>query len=59
MLVNNFGIKMKGNLYVVMGVSGCGKTTIGQLLSNAFNIPFTFIKSIKGPTDKTKAKIND
>ena len=23
-----------------MGVSACGKTTIGQLLSNALNVPF-------------------
>ncbi len=27
-------------VYVVMGVSGCGKTTIGRLLSEKLNIPF-------------------
>lgn len=28
------------NLFIVMGVSGCGKTTIGQLLANHFDCPF-------------------
>lgn len=27
-------------VYVVMGVSGCGKTTVGTLLANEKNIPF-------------------
>lgn len=27
-------------VYVMMGVSGCGKTTIGQLLADRLNIPF-------------------
>lgn len=30
----------KTNLYVIMGVSGTGKTTIGKLLSGVLNIPF-------------------
>lgn len=38
--INQFSIKKKEKIYVIMGVSGCGKTTIGQLLSTAFNIPF-------------------
>ena len=29
----------KTNLYVIMGVSGTGKTTIGKLLSGVLNIP--------------------
>jgi gluconokinase len=28
------------NKYVVMGVSGCGKSSIGEALANALNIPF-------------------
>ena len=27
-------------VYVVMGVSGCGKSTVGKLLANSLNIPF-------------------
>ncbi|MDQ3550649.1 MAG: gluconokinase, partial [Bacteroidota bacterium] len=27
-------------IYIVMGVSGSGKTTIGQLLANALHLPF-------------------
>lgn len=27
-------------VYIMMGVSGCGKTTIGQLLADRLNIPF-------------------
>jgi len=28
------------NVYIVMGVSGCGKTTIGKILSTRLEIPF-------------------
>ena len=28
------------NLIVIMGVSGCGKTSVGELLSKKLNIPF-------------------
>ncbi len=31
---------MQKPVYVVMGVAGCGKTTIGKLLANEFKIPF-------------------
>ncbi|MCR6641029.1 MAG: gluconokinase [Sporocytophaga sp.] len=27
-------------IYIIMGVSGCGKTTIGKLLSSQLNLPF-------------------
>ncbi|WP_028980070.1 gluconokinase [Sporocytophaga myxococcoides] len=27
-------------IYIIMGVSGCGKTTIGKLLSSHLNLPF-------------------
>ncbi|MCH2206385.1 MAG: gluconokinase [Lentisphaerales bacterium] len=27
-------------VYVIMGVSGCGKSTVGKLLANSLNIPF-------------------
>ena len=30
----------KNNLFVIMGVSGTGKTTIGKLLSSALHLPF-------------------
>lgn len=30
----------KGVVFYVMGVSGTGKSTVGKLLSNEFNIPF-------------------
>lgn len=30
----------QAKIFVVMGVSGCGKTTIGKLLASALNIPF-------------------
>ena len=29
-----------GNVYIVMGVSGCGKSTIGKMLSERLEIPF-------------------
>ncbi len=32
--------KLKGTIMVVMGVSGCGKTTIGEKLSEKTGIPF-------------------
>ena len=28
------------NIYIIFGVSGCGKTTIGKLLSKSLTIPF-------------------
>jgi carbohydrate kinase (thermoresistant glucokinase family) len=28
------------NIYIIFGVSGCGKTTIGKLLSQSLTIPF-------------------
>jgi len=31
---------MPGNLVVVMGVSGCGKSTVGQLLAGRMGVPF-------------------
>lgn len=31
---------MPDNIFYVMGVSGCGKTTLGQLLSRQLGIPF-------------------
>jgi len=31
---------LKTNITFIMGVSGCGKSTIGHLLSKEFNIPF-------------------
>ncbi len=31
---------MKGTIMVIMGVSGCGKTTIGEKLSEKTSIPF-------------------
>ena len=30
----------KASIFYVMGVSGCGKSTIGKLLANEFDIPF-------------------
>lgn len=30
----------KPSLFVVMGVSGCGKSTIGKLLASAYELPF-------------------
>lgn len=32
--------EIKKNIFFIMGVSGCGKTTIGTLLSEKLNIPF-------------------
>lgn len=29
-----------GNIYIIYGVSGCGKTTVGKLLAKQFQIPF-------------------
>lgn len=31
---------MHGNVFVLMGISGCGKTTIGNLLSDKTGLPF-------------------
>src|SRR5690625_7607379 len=31
---------MTGNLFVLMGISGCGKTTVGKLLSETTGLPF-------------------
>jgi gluconokinase len=28
------------SVYIIMGVSGCGKSTVGELLANRLNIPF-------------------
>lgn len=28
------------NIYVIMGVSGCGKSTIGRMLANTLSLPF-------------------
>ena len=28
------------HIYIIMGVSGCGKSTIGMLLAEALGIPF-------------------
>ncbi|MGB5665697.1 MAG: gluconokinase [Maribacter sp.] len=30
----------KGLIYIIMGVSGCGKSTIGELLASKLRIPF-------------------
>ncbi|MCP4977589.1 MAG: gluconokinase [Maribacter sp.] len=30
----------KGQIYIIMGVSGCGKSTIGKLLANRLKVPF-------------------
>jgi gluconokinase len=30
----------KKSIYIIMGVSGCGKTTVGKLLANALQVPF-------------------
>jgi len=31
---------MTGQVWIVMGVSGCGKTTLGQMLAQELNLPF-------------------
>jgi gluconokinase len=33
-------LKMKAPIFIVMGVCGCGKSTIGKLLAEALNVPF-------------------
>lgn len=33
-------LKMKSPIFIVMGVCGCGKSTIGKLLAKALQIPF-------------------
>ena len=30
----------KGPIFYIMGVSGCGKSTIGKMLAKSFDIPF-------------------
>lgn len=30
----------KNHIYIIMGVSGCGKSTVGKLLATELNIPF-------------------
>ena len=30
----------KGTIYIIMGVSGCGKTTVGKLLAQSLLLPF-------------------
>ncbi|MBT8313791.1 MAG: gluconokinase [Maribacter sp.] len=30
----------KDHIYIIMGVSGCGKSTVGKLLATKLNIPF-------------------
>ena len=32
--------KKNAHIFIVMGVSGCGKSTVGRLLANALEIPF-------------------
>ncbi|WP_369345789.1 gluconokinase [Asaia prunellae] len=38
--MTGFGVKAGSGLFVVMGVSGCGKTTVAQGLANHFGYPF-------------------
>jgi gluconokinase len=34
------GSSKKAHAYIVMGVAGCGKTTVGKILADRLNIPF-------------------
>lgn len=43
-------------VYVVMGVSGCGKTTIGKLLAERLHIPFFDGDDYHPPTNVAKMR---
>ena len=47
---------MPSHIIYIMGVSGAGKTTIGQLLSSKIGIPFFDADDFHSPSNKEKMK---
>ncbi|HNT34056.1 MAG TPA: gluconokinase, partial [bacterium] len=43
-------------VYIVMGVSGCGKTTVGRVLAQRLSLPFFDADSFHSPECITKMK---
>ena len=47
-------LPLKSRHIVLMGVSGCGKTSIGKLLSKALHLPFTDGDDLHGQANRDK-----
>src|SRR5690625_1377179 len=50
---------MTGNLFVLMGISGCGKTTVGKLLSETTGLPFYDGDDFHPAENKEKMRIGE